>query len=361
MILRITRSLYTADKAAFFITCKALFCVAGRAPTPLHGTARRVLLRTLERDPGVGDHLYYCGFCIQLHRFDPWWGPQDWHVDPAQAKACAGWFHPTNVMYKPHSWYAFSTTLFPHAVRVGYRHGRLVMNRHRHGAPCGLPLERLRIDQVSWTCGTWPENRLARTAAMEPRILNGELFLAITSTVTAVDSRCSLQELREIIKALDIRVCSHGGMKLTTPRHDFKPAWLLGLYERWRPVPASRAPFLAWAPYMSSRTRRTVDSCGACTTDAMSWYELRAEEGKGIGVGPSHRWMFTLETYHQLGPCWRPEDFERRGFLWCGWEEEAFRPRDYREPVRDMVAHPEGAVLVRWQVGDARLLDFGGG
>ncbi|KAF3354312.1 hypothetical protein VdG1_07777 [Verticillium dahliae VDG1] len=296
MILRIAWHLRPADQAALSMSSKVLLrCLEGRLQ-PMNTMHRKTFLQTLERDPGVGNHLYYCTFCIRLHRFDPCWGIINWQASPRQAKQCRWWTKPRAINLRPHGWYVFITNLFPSAVRIHYYHGRLVMNRHRRGAPSGLPLERLQVKRLTWTCMGVPQGgSVVRTAEMEPQVISDELFLCSTTTVTAANGGgCSLDKLRAHVAALDLQ----------------------------------------------------------------SWYEMQEDAGPGDSTGK--QWVFTLKSYHQLGPCRRPMDFQRRGFMWRGWEAEAFRPRAYREPVRDMVAFPHGSVMVRWRVRDTRAFDFSG-
>ncbi|PNH72944.1 hypothetical protein VD0001_g4626 [Verticillium dahliae] len=360
MILRIAWHLRPADQAALSMSSKVLLrCLEGRLQ-PMNTMHRKTFLQTLERDPGVGNHLYYCTFCIRLHRFDPYWGVINWQAGPRQAKQCRWWTKPRAINLRPHGWYVFITNLFPSAVRIHYYHGRLVMNRHRRGAPSGLPLERLQVKRLTWTCMGVPQGgSVVRTAEMEPQVISDELFLCSTTTVTAANGGgCSLDKLRAHVAALDLQVCGHEAMILKTPRHRISPTWLLDLYEQWRPGAAGSRAIAAWSPCPSSRTPIVVSSCGACATDTESWYEMQEDAGPGDSTGK--QWVFTLKSYHQLGPCRRPMDFQRRGFMWRGWEAEAFRPRAYREPVRDMVAFPHGSVMVRWRVRDTRAFDFSG-
>ncbi|RNJ57834.1 hypothetical protein D7B24_005475 [Verticillium nonalfalfae] len=358
MILRIAWHLRPADQAALYMSSKALLrCLHGylRPMNPMHLTA---FLQTLERDTGVGNHLYYCSFCIHLHKFDPYWGIINWQAGPRQAKQCRWWTKPRAINLKPHGWYVFITNLFPSAVRIHYYHGRLVMNRHRRGAPSGLPLERLQIERLTWTCMGVPQGgNVVRTAKMEPQVISDELFLCITTTVTAANGGgCSLEKLRAHVAALNLQVCGHEAMILKTPRHCISPTWLLAFYEQWRPAMAGNMAIAAWESCPSSRTPVVVSSCGACATDTVSWYEMPEDAGPVDSTGK--QWVFTLKSYHQLGPCRRPTDFQRRGFIWRGWEAETFRPRAYREPIRDMVAFPHGSVMVRWRVRDTRAFDF---
>ncbi|KAM0279912.1 hypothetical protein ACHAQH_004353 [Verticillium albo-atrum] len=250
MILRIAAHLPPSDQASLYITSKALFRTLAGRRCPLDNETQKIFLETLERDPGVGDRLYYCEICTRLHRYDAWWGVTNWQADPTQAKQCLWSPQPRYANFRPSGWYVFCTALFPSVVRVDYHHGRLVMNRHRRGAPNGLPLDRMRIEKQSWTSvGSEQDGCMVRTAEMEPRIIDDELFLSITATVTAAEGRgCSLEALRAHVTALNLRVCNHEATGLGMPRHDFSPTWLLRKYERWRPSTAGNPAITAWAP-----------------------------------------------------------------------------------------------------------------
>lgn len=79
-----------------------------------------------------------------------------------------------------------------HPYELNYLYGRLVINRHLHGSPNGVPLENLERPTLlnSWGDGPlWLETPF-------PRIIDDELFLCITHSISGERLHCGMRLMR---------------------------------------------------------------------------------------------------------------------------------------------------------------------
>ncbi|KAK4033980.1 hypothetical protein C8A01DRAFT_19145 [Parachaetomium inaequale] len=171
---------------ALSLTCKHLRLALAEDVAKTHVRCRLGFLALLERD--LGDRFFYCSACCQLHVFSPSWTPTQKAYTVHETMKC-------NRFYC----HAFN----PNRESCPYKYhflARLVMNRHLHGPPHGLPLESLARPVWVYRRGAGPLWRQTPSA----RVLGDELFLCITHTL---EGRAST--LRDAIDKGRHQICTH--------------------------------------------------------------------------------------------------------------------------------------------------------
>lgn len=263
------------------LTCKTLRKLLIPSAPTLASPARDSLLILLEKDSGIGGQAYFCPICHALHSFSPSWGPLTYehtlfnreyrYLRPCYADLC------------------FSLRL--ERYRLGYHHARLVMNRHLHGAPCGLPLQNL--DAASIPGLIVPQWRQTWSA----RVIENELFLCAIHTINS--SGMSDRTLRSIIdRGYTYFICRH-----VDPSHQVAAL---------KRATASSGE----TEELFSECRNTLGWCKICLTDYCTTIEQKRPRKKvWPGIWTQHQsassgWTITIVAYHQLGPCRSPFDWK---------------------------------------------------
>ncbi|EHK42022.1 hypothetical protein TRIATDRAFT_31330 [Trichoderma atroviride IMI 206040] len=319
---------------ALSLTCKALSSILDRDAVKLCEKSRRQLLLLLEKD--LGSRFFYCSVCCQLHHFSQQWSPitADYLWMP---KSCIDYYYNKNFRPTP--------ALFGNR---NYLYGRLVMNRHLHGSPKGLPLKSLQHPTLvaSWGDGPlWLETP-------SPRIIGDELFLCITHTLAG-----EAATLRDAIDEGRHGICMHVATDpvdlWNTHRRDvyrmpelFEPegskAQRPPPFEECRDVPGSCTVCLT--DYITTIERAKVREITQCQTCKSSVNQVSIEP-------PLDGWSITITAYHQLGRCRDPEDWKWVSFL----ESPLDRILSKSPAKRDMAVYPPGVIRRKWQTVESPI------
>ncbi|KAK4235098.1 hypothetical protein C8A03DRAFT_18117 [Achaetomium macrosporum] len=176
LILCIAAQLSSSPESvvALSLTCKHLRTILANDVVKVQAKCRGRLLALVEKD--LGDRLFYCSVCCQLHAFSPWW-------DPTNGEHLAFQSARHNRFYC-HAQQVFNLNA---AQSLYHVFGRLVMNRHFYGAPKGLPLDTLAKPVWARSWGGGPLCRQTPSA----RIVRDELFLRVTHTLEGRASELS--------------------------------------------------------------------------------------------------------------------------------------------------------------------------
>lgn len=261
MVLSITNELSSCPEAivALALTCRSLFRILERVVATLRGDhrSRANLLVLLEKD--LGSKFFYCSAFCQLHRFKPSWNPTN--TEHIKAGNChLGQFFNPNPENSPYRLYHVAPYRLYHVppYRLYHVHARLVMNRHLHGAPNGLPLETLakRASARSSPCDYTPKWTQRPTA----KIIGDELFLSIVHTVQGTAG-----SLRKALEAGSHRTCMH----VTT-------AGVAGMYRIPELVDVRPYPYGPWPDMSFGACRDVLRSCTMCLTDYTTTVERAA-------------------------------------------------------------------------------------
>ncbi len=310
-----------ASAAALSLTCKALFgLVFQRASLgrDMDASERQDLQLLLEKDLGHG--WWYCHGCSHLH--------------PISTPG------PTGGVRDSYSWLAGWDARLPHHNRrwlegssfsIDYQSVRLAMNRHFLGPPNGLPLEHFDVEASSTTLTPWQGKWLPWQEKWSARILQDELFLSATRTLSGAGWTDG--SLRAALDHEWRQICGHVRTS--------GPAFCCSVQALRRPSPAS-AGFECFAP-----CRDLVESCDRCLTDYTTTVERRLDdvkEGRGEEARgqPTASWFITITSYQRLGSGRSPMDPK-----WEAFGKLMTAPAYFMK--RDMLAYPPGAVKAVWQ------------
>ncbi|KAI0200553.1 hypothetical protein F4808DRAFT_154613 [Astrocystis sublimbata] len=311
--------------AALSLTCRSFYVLLKRK-IKLDCADREAFLCLLEQD--LGDRFYYCHFCYRLHPFSPSWTPavDIWGTQKIRFQGCCYADCPIRGQ-------AFS--LANRGLHcIGFPLARLVMNRHFHGAPSGLPLANLQHHFVPWSPKPWTQDWTAR-------IIDDELFLRAAHVF--YDQHAVDQTL------------VHPGVKIGHEAHYICAHYLTDMPTDFRLWYIDAIPELE--NYRLDRSilcHNVLRSCPRCLTDFETTIEPiksgdRPPQPMSIvepDVIPHPRgWRITVVAYHQVGACRSPED----------WKWKALVPKnghEIRKVKRSPVFMPPGAVMQKWQGSD---------
>lgn len=306
MVLEIVNHLSLVDQLALALSCTKLFNIVFRHAIeelllPPPDTSRKEvvenLLIRLEKD--LGSTYYFCPLCSKLHTFYPVPSPADPRI---------GFMKPLHKCWKDmehrpaHSCH-----------RLGYHHGRLVMNRHFHGPQAGLP--------ITWINATAPHGYGSRykpgdwTITYAGKIVQDELVLRITRVLKARD----VEGLYTILKNGIHNVCPHIFTDPDTPGSTFEG---LGLCDKIQFTGQILSGF-----------------CNKCLTD----YTVEFE--KTPSWCRQKRCSMVLQSYHIVGDFRDPQDWKWRAFI----SDLSRRLYTRFDEVRDTKTYPPGLAFSRWQ------------
>lgn len=263
------------------LTCKSLRKLLNSSAPALSPRARDSLLIILEKDPGIGSRAYFCPICRALHNFSPTWGPLT-----HEHKLCN-----PQIEYSHRCYADVRFPLRLGTYGLGYHHARLVMNRHLHGVPCGLPLRNL--DAVAIPGQMVPLWKQTWSA----KIIDNELFLCAVHTINS--SGISDTVLRSLIdRAYHYHICHH-----------IDPSHQVAALERTTVSSGGTGELF-------SECRNVLGSCYICLTDHCTTIERRRRQ-RNVLTGAFARnqavgwdWAITIVAYHQLGSCRSPTDWK---------------------------------------------------
>ncbi|KAK4032270.1 hypothetical protein C8A01DRAFT_50912 [Parachaetomium inaequale] len=299
-----------ATAVALSLTCKALFGLV--FPTAAPGFSRDPLERQalqllLERD--LGQHWWYCHGCSLLHRIRSQ-GPTGGVHDSSSRRV---------IIWNPRRPHHNSHFLDGSSFVLDYESVRLVMNRHFLGSPNGLPLESFDVEASSTVFNPWQGRLLPWRERWSARILQDELFLSATSTLSSAG--WADETFRAALDHEWRQVCGHVRTSSALPYHT---------------VTALRHPSREYAGFFAP-CRDFVEACGQCLTD----YATTVERRRGDAKQPTESWFITVTSYYQLGSGRSPTDAKWEAFGHRTTVSSYFTKRDF-------VAHPPGAVKAVW-------------
>jgi hypothetical protein len=166
---------------------------------------------------------------------------------------------------------------------LDYESVRLVMNRHFLGPPNGLPLESFDVEASSTVFNPWQGRLLPWRERWSARIVQDELFLSATRTLSSVGWADGT--LRAALDQEWRKVCGHVRMSSALPCHT---------------VTALRRPSRVFARFFApcrnrflAPCRDFVEACGQCLTDYAVTIERRREDAEQT----AEFWSITLTSY----------------------------------------------------------------
>ncbi|CAG9976156.1 unnamed protein product [Clonostachys byssicola] len=309
IILLISKFLNNPSRAAFSLSCKTAYTLVGPAPGEkfrLKTMERTALLQLMERDPTVGDHLYYCDRCIILHPFE-----ERWTKPPVlmllDRDLCSTWnLHPMG-----------------NSLRVEYCHARLVMNRHFYGAPNGLPVESLTSKATNSRSSA--ELIQSRTA----RIINDQLYIRSEHRVVPKTATVDPDTFYRCLYIFSLNICHH---QETDHVHTISPEVLR--------FAAKTRPSMLNPLASSTRQSSSQGSCKRCPTD----YETTVQLERGVHKSGQQTLTATVVSYQLLGRCRSTPDPSAYSLFNVGKSRamENFYWRDLKDC-------PAGSVQERWK------------
>ncbi|KAK8085827.1 hypothetical protein PG997_007098 [Apiospora hydei] len=243
----------------------------------------------LERD--LSDRFYYCWDCARLHRYS-----KNWKLAFDQARVAL-----PPCQQRPHSIGAW---------HFGFHHFQLVMNEYLYGKGRGLPTGILQSGQFGlWSA--WP------TMA----VLDGQVFIKARYLLILSGTWYRFHHQLLEMDQQRLRFCAH---------LDSRRLPELRLVREHRPLERSDA----------------TGYCDTCLTD----YRFKLDRCPFPRQGA---WDILVTTYHQLGPCRRPDEWMWRCFVGGGGGDDNRSGGDGANctTTRQQYLHgdhPPGAVIGRW-------------
>jgi hypothetical protein len=300
LILMIVECLDTSSAVAVSLTCRSLYTLCFPHELRLRTAEKEELLLLLERDAAP---LYYCHYCIKLHRWSPSWGTSRTSSvrDPVPCKRLL-----------ERSFVANPSTCFIH-----YHHARRMMNRNRYGPAHGLPLRKFE-SSVQYRSGLYG---VMRQEAMHLRIVDDRLLVLVKRTFFHPDD--DSRSLREYVDDSGRWICKHLTISRGSPSNRHAPLQL---------------PELNVGENTSSHfvpCHTSFGSCPICLTD----YDIEIHsDGKKGGL------VVEVSAYCELGKCKSPFDWSWR--VMADWKTEGM-PRIARSQE-----HRLGIVRKRWNAAE---------
>lgn len=256
------------------------------------------LLLMLEKDIAS---LYYCHYCVKLHRWHKSWG------DPRRT-----WIQ-EKLPCKQHLLRDFLriplTCYFP------YHHARLVMNQHLYGAKHGLSYRKFE----KRTSIRFDSHRIVNSKSSQTRIVDDKLLVLSVRTIS--HSQGDPKVLRFHIESLAYQPCEHLTLNRGCP--SYAPVQLPELAKD-KTAPGHFAP-----------CEQSLGSRTFCLTD----YSIDITWG-----GTRKGYLIKLFVYHQIGDCRSPFDWSWRGMATMETVDE---PRTTR-----FLECRQGIVRDRWNKAD---------
>jgi len=266
IILMITQYLRIPSLISLALTCRHLAGVIG-IPAVSSRADQRELVQLLEKDIAS---LYYCRFCVQLHRWKRAWGryPYSPTKKDIVGMPCRR-FHDEGVN------------------AVEYNDAHLVMNGHFYSPAYGAPPHSL--ERTTSRIPSWPIwSPVAKSASVHARIYKGELL--VVSDLTVSHPLGNSKRLRDYINAsIGVDICRHITLSKYGRPWDGR-SQLPELYEGLS------------SDYFATCTE-SFHSCSICLTDYridISWR------------GRLRGYMIKVRTYRLLGGCRSYDDWSWR-------------------------------------------------
>lgn len=298
VLLCVKDHLPKVDRLMLSLTCKDMHEMCGKVARNLTRTEREDVYERLGRD---GPKLFHCFRCNRMHTFAADTGPvkqEETEHPTATKRHRQDEWTPLNGLY--HSFYSNEYSIDDSfsseeqlrnrnqnrseaagaitTYNLHFHHAQLVMLRHRRGAPYGIPVSNLEANIRKRY-----DNGVKIEESWRPRIINDELYLAVTHVISH-EFASESNPLPEMLHAQPHRICKHH----TT------------IYNPYRSSVNADVPI---SP--DFRKQFDLSICRRCLTEWESeiWYEPR--------VG----WIIKIQAYHQLGQCNSPEEDKWRAFI----------------------------------------------
>jgi hypothetical protein len=293
IILMITTHLDGCALVSLALTCRSLHGLWERRSLPLQLAEKEKLLLLLEKDIPF---LYYCHYCIKLHRWHGRWSRSiaPWYEERLPCKRGVG----------THLYLGF-------ICHIPYYHTRLVMNRHFYGSKHGLPLHVLNRRAQSYSY----QDGVVKSVSQHARIFNDQLL--VLSVISMTDLRGEWVLLRSHLDSHRHTVCNHLTLSQECPN--------LAAIQLPELATKGTAPsqFLACGP--------AFGSCSFCLTDysiSILWQGAR----KGYNI--------EVLVYRGLGDCRTP----------FNWHWRTLSTRFTAEELRSAYSpdHRPGSVRDQW-------------
>jgi len=301
IVLMIAEHLNKTSLMCLALTCRTFFHLCFPRSPELTPPEKEEFLLLLEKD---APHLYFCHYCVELHRWRKWWfrsfnnfPEPDLHLGTFCKQRQTPWFRESQYS-------------------LPYHLARVVMNRHFYGAAHGVPVRKLEMRTVDYYSTS--EERLQDT--WHARIINDQLMLS--SVYTIFNRQGDAKALREFIDSSGPGLCRH----LCT--------------KSWAGYDVRRIPELTMGSsppdYFASCTG-SIKSCTVCMTDYcidIDWH------------GRAKGWIIKIVTYRQLGTVRSPFD-------WNWYVMVEFGPLDVLRSSR----YRPGIVRHIWSTADEVVLE----
>ncbi|KAH7371569.1 hypothetical protein BKA66DRAFT_444026 [Pyrenochaeta sp. MPI-SDFR-AT-0127] len=301
--LMIATHLSNPSVISLALTCRHLHSLCFPRPPRLNTPEKEALLLLLEKDLAT---LYYCHYCVRLHRWYSRWGNYI-HPFVYEDLPCKQQLH-------------LSVVSLPLICYIPYHHARLAMNRHFYGANHGPSVqyfaERASMHNSLFSLsGTISDSRSLRARIIEDQLL----FLSVT---TMCHSRGDSRTLRNYVDSKGHLVCRH-----------------LTQSNRYSDCLPMQLPELAKdkiTPEHFAACHQSLRSCPICLTDYcidISWRGRR----KG--------YVIKVSIYRLLGDCRSPFSWSWSNMAtWQGVDEPRIKfPIQYRPGiVRDTWTKADG-------------------
>lgn len=235
----------TSSAVSISLTCRTLYTLCFPQELRLSTEEKEELLLLLERDTA---HLYFCHYCIKLHRWSSRWGSSS-SIFFDQVLC-------TRLLRR-------STFATPFTCYIPYHHARLIINRHLYGPTYGLTLRNFEGNFQS-------QSILYRVKFHETtrlRIVDDRLLILTTRTMfQSGDDSCSL---RDHVDGLGNWICKHLTISRGSSKNNYAPVQLPELAVG-RNTPSHFVP-----------CDTSFGSCSICLTDYDIEIYSRGRKGGG--------------------------------------------------------------------------------
>uniref|UniRef100_A0A8H7TN14 F-box domain-containing protein n=1 Tax=Bionectria ochroleuca TaxID=29856 RepID=A0A8H7TN14_BIOOC len=291
-------SLALASRASYHLRKPlALASVSNSQP------ARSEFLQLLERDPNVGDRLFFCDMCTKLHPFQDHWGPDKSWGEFMSISRFGNYKHHT-----------IGLNLLGTSVDINWYHARLAMNRHLHGFPCGIRIENLSMSTQPQIAGS---RKSVHTT--QARIVDDKLIVRIHHVLTPVWPDVPAETFRQDVLSWTLYVCPHTAV---------------GSCFALRPASLPELEGRDDGGGMVFRScRDSVSSCKRCNSD----FSVTIEGGDDASGRSSGGYRITVVSYHMVGACRSPWDKDCVSLFDC-----------YSSHLRNLRRYPRGSVIKKW-------------
>lgn len=295
IIIMITRHLDSVSRLSLDLTCQNFYYLAQAVELSI--SEKRELLLLIEEDAA---HLYFCHFCVKLHRWHAAWYSDSYYRRrdfSRQAQDCCRMMQMLKTL---------------RSFELPYPLARVVMNRHFYGVAHGVPPQTIAVNYG------WRKDDTKFHKKWDARVIDDQLILSSVLTITANGDGMML---RRHVDSCRSQLCPH----IDIGDNERKP----------RPPELVKNGCL----HYFTPCHQSIKSCILCFTDCC--IDITAHKNK---------WIITLTTYHLLGSVRSPFD--------CKWSSAMTR---YANETGPKVVFPEehrpGSVRHMWSKADDKVLE----